>query len=156
VFDPLLSRRIEREKTASPQVALRFVDDPLLGKIAAGYLGYRQQLLLKIGNVVDTVTVRDPSLMSTLSDQKLEDVFVDAALAKSASIVPLALLGAVPLAYLYGAHKVSTGETKSTFGSWVADHPILATSVLVGLTRLGVGLQQSGHMSQLLAKVVKG
>jgi hypothetical protein len=156
MFDPLLSRRVGREKTANAQVRLRFVDDPLLGKIAAGYLGYRQQLLLKIADVVDTVTVRDPSLLSALSGQKLEDLFVDTALAKSASILPLALLGAVPLAYLYGAHKAGTGETESTFGSWVADHPILATSVLVGLTRLGVGLQQSGHMSQLLAKVVKG
>jgi hypothetical protein len=157
MFDPLLSRRIERgaqEKTASCQPTLRFVDDPLLGKIAAGYRGYRQQLLLKVGNMVDTMTVRDPSLLAALSGRQLEDLFVDTALAKSASALPLALLGAVPLAYLFGAHMVGTKESAGSYGSWVADHPVLATSILVGLTRLGVGLQQSGHFSKLLAKAV--
>lgn len=152
-FDPLLSKRAGKEKVASAPDGLLFVDDHLLGKIAGGYCGYRQQLLLKIGGVVETVTNRDPSLLASLSDQRLEDLFVDTTLAKSASALPLALLGAVPLAYLFGAHTAGTSTSSKSFGSWVTDHPVLATSILVGLTRLGVGLQQSGHLSQLLAKV---
>lgn len=155
VFDPLLSQRIARKDPEIAQVAPRFVDDPVLCKIASGYLGYRQQLLLKVGNVVDTVTSRDPSLLAALSGRKLEDMFVADHLAKSASAMPLALLGAIPLAYLYGAHQAGTGESPGSFGSFVASHPVIATSILVGLTRLGVGLKQSGQLDQLLAKVAR-
>lgn len=152
LFDPIVTERLSQERSLVAQRPERFADDAVLRKIASGYLGYREQLLQQIDSMVNSMTSRDPALLVALSGQKLEDVFVDTALAKSASILPLALLGAVPLAYLYGAHNAGTGGSSGSFGSWVADHPILATSLLVGLTRLGIGLKQSGHLDRFIAK----
>lgn len=153
-FDPIVSDRLTKTSAANTR-PVRFADDALLDKIAAGYNGYREQLLLKMGSIVADITSRDSKLLATLAGSELEDMFTERALVKSAaSATQLALLGAIPLAYLYGAHEGSTGEAPGTVRSWVAEHPVLATSVLVGLTRLGVGLKQSGMLDKSLNNLV--
>lgn len=157
VFDPVLSDRLTKTATSSrTPVPARFADDPLLDKIAAGYNGYREQLMLKMASIVAEITSRDSKLLAALVGSDLEDMFAERGLAKSAaSNAQLALLGAIPLAYLYGAHQASTGEASGTLRSLVTEHPVLATSVLVGLTRLGVGLKQSGVLDKSLSNLVE-
>lgn len=154
-FDPIVSDRLAKTASTADSATTRFADDALLDKIASGYNGYREQLLLKMGSIVANITSRDSKLLATLAGTDLEDMFKDHSLVKSAaSASQLALLGAIPLAYLYGAHAGSTGEATNTVRSWVAEHPVLATSVLVGLTRLGVGLKQSGVLDKSLNNFV--
>lgn len=156
LFDPVVSDRLTKTSAVSRgRGPVRFAEDPLLDKIAAGYNGYREQLMLKMGSIVADITSRDSKLLAALMGSDLEDMFSEHALVKSAvSNAQLALLGAIPLAYLYGAHQASTGEASSTLGSLVSEHPVLATSVLVGLTRLGVGLKQSGVLDKSLNNLV--
>ena len=70
---------------------------------------------------------------------------------------PKALLGVLPMAYLYGAHvrkKQRAGKSTGPLDRFVEKHPILATSVFVGLTRLGMNLNKSPMMNKQLKKVV--
>jgi len=71
--------------------------------------------------------------------------------------VPLAILGALPLAFLYGAHvrqRASAGEKPGPVDRFVEQHPVLATSIMVGLARFGSKLSGSGEFSRLLEKAV--
>jgi hypothetical protein len=72
-------------------------------------------------------------------------MFMARSLVKSgAAEVAPALLGDVPLAYLYGAFGKGSGEDSAKSESFVAKHPLLAASILIGLARLGVGSLKGG------------
>ena len=128
-------------------------NSPLLEKVAEGYNGYRQQLLEEMPSLVETFTSRNPELLSIVLDPSIGGLF--SGHSKEAG-VPTALMGALPLAYLYGAHvrkSMSTGKKAGVVDRFVEKHPVLATSIFVGLTRFGSKLAKSGQFSQFLAKL---
>lgn len=125
----------------------------LLNKISAGYNGYREQLMEKMGSIVAHITSNDIGLLSAINGQRLEDEFMmEPTLTKTAKL-PLALVGVLPMAYLYGAHvrkKRRFGVSNGPLDRFIEKHPILATSVFVGLTRLGMNLKSSGAFNKSL------
>jgi hypothetical protein len=151
-FEPVVSRRIIIIKTARAKKPLRKIKTPLLDKVAAAYNGYRKQLLEKIGTIVANITERELNLLATVRGELLEDSLVRRNLGvKTASAaVPLALLGAIPLAYIYGAHSGSDEQEKAA-DSIIAKHPVLAMSVLAGLAKIAdKELVQSGLLNKML------
>ena len=157
-FEGPLTRRLSEPSAECPNCGQRQISTPLLLKISSAYNGYRQQLLTKMPEVVANITQRDVSLLSAINEPLLEESLLYGGLAKKAGVpsAPLALLGAVPLAYLYGAHVKSqqqSGESTGAVDSFVAAHPVLAASVFVGLARLGLHLQATGKLDELFAKV---
>jgi len=132
----------------------------LLNKIGASYNGYREQLLEKIGSIVDNITRGDIKLLSAIDNGTgLEDAFTGGKMTKEASL-PFALLGVLPMAYLYGAHarkQRGRGEPLSALDKFVEKHPVLASSVFLGLTRMGAKMQSAGlfkkGLEKLLAKI---
>jgi hypothetical protein len=132
-----------------------FQYDPLLKKISASYNGYREQLLEKIGSVVANITSNDIDLLSVINGSGLEDAFMDTTMTKTAKL-PLALIGVLPMAYLYGAsvrENQRAGLSTGPLDNFIEKHPILATSVFAGLTRLGMHLKGTGFFDRLLRKV---
>jgi hypothetical protein len=105
---------------------------------------------------VADITSNDIKLLSAINGSGLEDEFMRSPLTKTARL-PMALIGALPMAYLYGAHvkkSRSTGQSSGPLDRFIEKHPILATSVFVGLTRLGMGLKKSGVFSKSLNSLV--
>lgn len=156
--DPTNQRMLVMRKTGASQANLTKEENILLNKIAEGYNGYREQLLEKIGSIVEDITRGDIKLLSTIdSGAGLEDAFMGHDLTKEAKL-PTALLGVFPLMYLYGANvrkKRGSGQDIGALDKFVEQHPVLATSVLVGLTRLGMGLATSGNAgANLLEKTI--
>ena len=154
MFGPVITRRIIVIKKSNKPIIkeAQSLQNPVLQKVAAGYNGYREQLLEKMGQVVANITSSDIKLLSAVSGSRLEDEFLGGSFNKTAGL-PLALLGALPLAYLYGAHarkRRSTGESLGPLDRFIEKHPMLATSVFVGLTRLGMGLKSSGQLGKAL------
>jgi hypothetical protein len=158
-FSPLLARRVHFTKTATvgainsgPKYA---APDPYLDVVSAAYNGYREQLLEKISSIVVNITSHDIELVSEIDEFGFEDAFVGEQ-TKTASKKAIALLGAIPLAYLYGAH-VSGKRGRSEIGNikgFMDKHPVLAASVFVGLTRLGTNLHKRGLLNKgLLTKL---
>ena len=171
-FDKPLSSRIMvirgsgRGKTLSGKVGLTKSaatchltrnEEALLDTISAGYNGYREQLLEKIGSIVSLITVREPGLLSALDIPVFGDTLGGMS-KEAAPSLPLQLLGALPMAYLYGAHVrkgANAGEQPGPIDRFVEGHPILATSILLGLARLGMGASKSGAIERLIASVAK-
>ncbi len=172
MFEPVITKRIMIIRTSSPSTSsltpsilglrkeggLNNIDispdeKALLNRISAGYNGYREQLMEKIGSIVAHITSNDIGLLSAINGQRLEDEFMmEPALTKTAKL-PLALVGVLPMAYLYGAHvrkKRRFGVSNGPLDRFIEKHPILATSVFVGLTRLGMNLKASGAFSKSL------
>lgn len=145
-FDPIVTRRVSQRTPEAFGESSRFVDDRLLDKIASGYNGYREQVLMSIEPLVTNVTSKDVRLLTALSGVDLEGMFSANPLVKSAeeTSLPPALLGAIPLAYLYGAFGKGSGDGSEQSESFVAKHPLLAASILAGLSRLGVGVLKNG------------
>ena len=108
-------------------------------------------------SIVDDITRGDIKLLSTIDNGAgLEDAFMGHGLTKEAKL-PSALLGTFPLMYLYGANvrkKRGSGQDISALDRFVEQHPILATSVLVGLSRLGLKASASGHLGKLWEKAI--
>lgn len=170
IFGPVLKRRIivirksNRPESSdigtsllkTGQVQISEGEEALLKKIADGYNGYREQLIEKIGSIAADITQGDYKLLSNISNTKLEDSLFAEPLTKEAGF-PKALVGVLPMAYLYGAHvrrKQRAGKSFGPLDRFVEKHPILATSVFVGLTRLGMNLGKSGALNKELKKVV--
>ena len=170
VFGPVLKRRIIIVRGAEPsignqigksflktsQVRLTEGEEALLNKISDSYNGYREQLIEKIGSICSDITQGDYKLLSNISTTELEDTMFANPMTKEAQF-PKALLGVLPMAYLYGAHvrkKQRAGKSTGPLDRFVEKHPILATSVFVGLTRLGMNLNKSPMMNKQLKKVV--
>lgn len=155
-FEPVVSRRILVIKTAQARRPLTYVREPLLDKIAAAYNGYRAELLEKIGSIVANITERDVHLLAEVRKELFEGMFSGRSLAiKTASApVPLALLGAIPLAYFYGAHTGGSTEQDKAADSFIAKHPVLAISVLAGLARLAVKAESSGAAEKVVSKLL--
>lgn len=156
--DPTSQRMLVMRKLGASKVDLSEEENILLNKIAAGYNGYREQLLEKISSIVDDITRGDIKLLSAIDNGAgLEDAFMGQDLTKEAKL-PTALLGVFPLMYLYGANvrkKRGSGQDIGALDKFVEQHPVLATSVLVGLTRLGMGLATQGKGgSNLLEKTI--
>ena len=156
--DPSTQRMLVMRKTSAAEVNLTNEETALLNKIAAGYNGYREQLLEKISSIVDDITRGDIKLLSAIDNGTgLEEAFMGHGLTKEAKL-PSALLGVFPLMYLYGANvkkKRGSGQDIGALDRFVEQHPVLATSVLVGLTRLGMGLATKGKGgSNLLEKTI--
>jgi hypothetical protein len=148
-------------KLSSPvDINLSDNEKGLLNKIAASYNGYRIQLMENMTSIVDDITRGDIKLLSTIDDgTRLEDAFMGQEITKEAKL-PFALLGVLPMAYLYGAHARTErghGKSLSALDKFVERHPVLATSVFVGLTRLGAKMYGAGMfgkgMEKLLAKI---
>jgi hypothetical protein len=179
MFEPVLRRRITiirpaggstnpeaqrmlvlRKLGSSVDINLSDDEKGLLNKIAASYNGYRIQLMENMNSIVDDITRGDIKLLSTIDDgARLEDAFMGQDITKEAKL-PFALLGVLPMAYLYGAHarkKRGRGEPLGALDKFVERHPVLATSVFVGLTRLGAKMYGAGMfgkgMEKLLAKI---
>lgn len=160
-FTPQLVKRVYVVKLGSvvaPTVSRRVPNDEVLGLVAAGYNGYRELLLEKAGSMVANVTSRDVRLLEALDVANVGDMFVDEQMLKTAASTAagIALLGAIPLAYLYGARtsgRPGTGDT-GPMERFLAKHPVIAASVFVGLTRLGATLHSRGLLNKgLLAKL---
>jgi len=173
MFDPVITKRItiiRRPSTSTDQLSPSILglrkegsigsidispdEMELLNRISAGYNGYREQLMEKIGTIVAHITSNDIGLLSTINGQRLEDEFMlEPQLTKTAKL-PLALVGVLPMAYLYGAHVKSkrrrTHQSTGPLDRFIEKHPILATSVFVGLTRLGMNLKTSGAFNKSL------
>lgn len=152
-FEPHVSKRITGSvKTAS---AVQYVDTPLLRKISAAYSGYRANLLEKISGIVATITENDVDLLRAVHGKSFEDMYrgVTPGIKIAADTKSLALLGAIPLAYLYGAHTGGTSET--THDSFIAKHPVMAMTILLGLARLGAHVSSNGQLDQFVAKLAK-
>jgi hypothetical protein len=146
--------RISLMKTASgaPYPA-NSEEKALLERISEGYNSYRLQLLEKMGSIVDNVTRRDPKLIAAIDESRLEDAFMGSLMTKQAAPLPVELLAALPLAYLYGAHvrgRRGTGQQVGPIDSFVEKHPVLATSVFLGLSRFGMHLKKTGVLDKLL------
>ena len=163
-FSAPLSSRITVTKVASLRPARRVqLDnrDPLLCKIAAAYNGYRNQVMEKVANIVASTTARDVRLLSAVKGDLLEESLRVSHQVKIAApdVAHKALLGAVPLAYLYGAHRGSQQKASAGAGqpnqSFLKKHPLVSLSVLVGLARLGHFAHKSGQLSELLARAAK-
>lgn len=160
-FQQPLSARITITKTASRRQLVTYdYRDPVLCKISAAYNGYRDQVLEKVANIVASTTVRDVRLAAAVHGDLLEGSLRGSTRVKMAALdtAHMALLGSVPLAYLYGAHR---GSRKAEEGagqpqkSFVRRHPIVAMSVLLGLARLGHHAYKSGQLKELLARAAK-
>jgi len=156
--NPQAQRMLGMRKLGETNVDLTDEENALLSKIAAGYNGYREQLLEKIGSIVEDITRGDIKLLSTIDNGvELEDAFMGHELTKEGKGLPSALLGVFPLMYLYGANvrkKRGSGQDISALDRFVERHPILATSVLVGLTRLGLKAHSKGHLGRAWEKAI--
>ncbi len=158
VFGPVLKRRIIVMRSGEPSslagkgsallkvghVELNQGEEALLNKISDSYNGYREQLIEKIGAISSTITQGDYKLLSNISTTGLEDMMFESPMKKEAKM-PLALLGVLPMSYLYGAHvrrKQRAGKSTGPLDRFVEKHPILAASVFVGLTRMGMALKE--------------
>lgn len=156
-FMPALAPRVAVIKLGSPQLRTppRPIRTPLLDKIAAAYNGYREHVLENVDALVANVTSRDVSLLSAIGGGSFGTKTAGFNLVKESAPggqIPTALLGAIPLAYLFGAHRGSGEQEKATEG-FVQKHPVLATSLLLGLARLGKHAYDTGKLDDLLASV---
>lgn len=145
---------IKRASVAAP--VLSGEEKELLNKISEGYNSYRLQLLEKMGSIVENITCRDTRLLSTIEESKLEDAFTGSGFSKEATLLPAALASALPMAYLYGAHvrgKRGTGQQVGPLEGFVERHPILATSIFLGLSKFGLHMKNTGMLDKLLADV---
>ena len=107
----------------------------------------------KIGSIVAHITSNDIGLLSAINSQGLEDEFLMGASLEKTAKLPLALVGVLPMAYLYGAHvrkERRSGMSNGPLDKFIEKHPVLATSVFVGLTRLGMNLKASGLFDKSL------
>ncbi len=159
---PLATRMtiIKLGSIAAPR-SPQYVDSPLLAKISAAYNGYRNQVLEKVAELVATTTARDVRLYTAVQGDLLGDALGSSSSVKIAApdAAHMALLGAVPLAYLYGAHRGSTQAMAGGAGqpdqSFVRKHPVIALSVLLGLARLGHRAYKSGQLKELLDRAAQ-
>lgn len=156
-----LSKRIQFAGKSRPTPSLREESSPVLEKVASGYNAYREEVLTKISSVVANITTKDVELLSAIWDLELGDSDWGGETygnEKTASAWPAMLLGAFPLAYLYGAYKTGksggVGEREEGIAGFVREHPVLATSVLVGLTRMGDQLRKSGLLDDAVNALV--
>jgi hypothetical protein len=164
MFEPMLTKRIVITIRKRPPIvpeSLHTGESPLLNKIADGYNGYRHQLFEKISQIVEGITAKDFRLLSDLSESGFEDMMRGGPiLSKTASKLPLALLGIMPLTYLYGAHvrkkAMGTGKSAGPIDRFIEQHPIIASSIFLGLTRLGTGLYRTGQLNKQVNKLVRG
>ena len=160
-FTAPLTARISITKVASYRARQIDRTDPLLRKIAAAYTGYRYQVLEKIANIVASTTVRDVRLLAAVTGDSLGDALSSSYRVKQAApdAARMALLGAIPVAYLYGAHRGSQQAAAAGAGPsqerFLSRHPIVTLSVLAGLARLGYHAHKSGQLSALLASAAK-
>jgi len=164
MFEPMLTKRIVvtiRKNPLTAPESLTTSESPLLNKIADGYNGYRQQLLENIDSVVDNITSKDFRLLANLSESGFEDMLMGKTLLdKTASKLPLGLLGIMPLTYLYGAHvrrkQMGGGKSTGPLDRFIEQHPIIASSVFLGLTRLGTNLFRSGQIDKHVSTMLRG
>lgn len=158
-FAPTLGRRIIMRGACCAARPLERRATPLLCKIASGYNGYRQQVLEKIGDVVANITRADIELLSAIWDREFEgSLWEDNGVEKTSSAWPAMVIGALPLAYLYGAYQegASDGAAEPTgLTGFVKEHPILAASVLIGLTKMGDKLKQTGLLSDAIRQIAQ-
>ena len=174
MFNPVITKRITIIRAARPStgqvspsilhkessaksIDINSDEEALLEKISAGYNGYREQLMEKIGSIVAHITSNDIGLLSAINSQGLEDEFLMGTSLEKTAKLPLALVGVLPMAYLYGAHvrkKRRFGMSNGPLDKFIEKHPILATSVFVGLTRLGMNLKASGMFDKSLNELV--
>jgi len=173
MFGPVITRRIMIIRTSPPSTSqlspgmlslhkegqvsnidISPDEKILLKGIAAGYNGYREQLMDKIGSIVAHITSDDIGLLSAINGPGLEDEFMMGSQLTKTAKLPLALVGVLPMAYLYGAHvrgkRRRTHQKTGPLDRFIERHPILATSVFVGLTRLGMGFKSSGMFDKSL------
>ena len=172
MFGPVLKKRIiviqkspssEMGSSGKSLMKLGHVDlnegeEALLNKISDSYNGYREQLLEKIGGITADITQGDYKLLSNISKTELEESMFASPMSKEAGF-PKALLGVLPMAYLYGAHvrgKQRAGKSSGPLDRFVEQHPVLATSVFVGLTRLGMNMTKSGLFKNKGLKSIVG
>jgi len=158
---PIVRNRLAQvaEKTASAKTTLKEVDSPLLSKVASAYTWYRKELMNVASQIPNTVT-SNPALHAAVFGLGDEDIFsktagknLPARLGEAADI-PLdhksiaVLLGAIPLALMYSAHKkqkMEQGEDVGLLDALVAEHPWLTSMATV--SGLGAALRNP-HVAQ--------
>ena len=166
-FSPVVTKRITiirmRPSHSSPAPLSKVGSDnslsaeekALLRTVSAGYNGYRVQLMEKISSIAERVTTNDAELLASINSTGLEEAFLGS-FQKKAGFNPAALLGIIPLTYLYGAHisnRERAGKSVGPLDKFIEQHPVTATAVFVGLTRLGAKLHKSGAMGKLMDKI---
>ena len=160
-FEPFVSQRfITKMGSASDSNDIHYVSNELLDSISAGYNGYRVNVMEKISEISEKISVKDTDIMNYLGESRLEDQFV---LGHKTAGIPPAALGVVgfgSLAYLYGAYvkeKRRVGMPLSTVDKFVEAHPNFSAAMAFGLARLGTTLHKSGKLeggtTSLLAKI---
>lgn len=158
-FEPYISKRVLVKSASSITIPEQTaVENTLLSKIAAGYNGYRVTLLNKVASIVETITDRERDLVKRVAGDMFEDEFLVGSKTKMALSRDAAIssLGVLPLLYLYSAYvekKGSAGERLNAVDNFVDKHPVFATSMAIGLARLGMGLKESGLAESGLARL---
>lgn len=165
MFSEPLTKRVIVIRKSAPAAGPKSVqeNDALLEKVSSAYNGYRYQLLEKISGVVANITSSDIKLLSAIGDLGFEGTLMgispdgvarDAYLTKESSALPTALLGAIPLAYLYGAYREGSGSEPAGLLGFVKEHPIFTATVLAGLSKLSGHLKRTGVLDKAIEQIV--
>jgi GNAT superfamily N-acetyltransferase len=156
---PIVRRRITRIVITKPkpEEPSTEVESPLLSKVASAYTWYRREQM-KLASALPTTITAHPELHAGVYGLGLEDAFSKTAELKTK---PLKLdnkslavvLGSVPLALMYSAHKRgerASGKELGAIGDLIADHPWLTAMGTV--TGMGA-LLRNPHAQQAVDEV---
>jgi len=135
---PVRRRIIISMKTEPRSEQLTEVNSPLLSKVSSAYNWYRREQMKLAGDTISTV-LNNPSLHGRLHGIDVSDAFSKTAEMPNLRTTAL-ILGSVPLALMYSAHKRTEreqGTQQGLIARLVADHPWLtALGLAVGLKQL--------------------
>lgn len=132
-------------------------NDPLLEKIADGYNGYRLQLLEKADDLLGASLFSDAQLLAEVDSDSVEEALMGG-MAKEARLVPGELaLAALPFAFIFGTHhrRSTRQQSEGLVTEFVKKHPVMAASVLSGITRLGMVLGNRPQAARAIADTLK-
>jgi len=147
----ILEKRAEARQL-HPETYETVENTELLNAVARAYNGYRRDLLEKTAEIAEYALTEDTGLLAELYGDVLDEAFTPG-LDKTAG-VPTSLIAAVPLAFLAGAHLGKSRDEQGPLKTFVKKHPVLASSILAGLVRLGTKLYATGTMGAQLERVL--
>lgn len=107
IATPALSRRSANVSKAAVRPGMRVSNDPIMGKIAAAYNGYRRSLVKKATEIQQYLTT-DPQLRADLFGSSMAEAF-----AGGIDKVATSVFGPDSLAYLVGAYTERDYHTTS-------------------------------------------
>ena len=138
-FGPPLHRRIIRVTVrVRPEIREEPCSSPLLDKIAAGYNGYRRQLVQSVATGAPTVLEEHPWLLEGISGDVIGEAFSGFSKTAADGSTAKALLSVLPILYLLSAHIGATkeremeGKPVGFLSKILADNPTLHTMLAAG------------------------